>query len=128
MDEAKESLRSIGIDMRDKSIDIQDARDAVWKKLEHERKTKLIVERARILANDPVIQSDYFDKTRQILTAMEDQQFKDWVSKGINDRFERKFFERLNNIFEKCQTVRGLEKRRFFIKLKHFLMRSRAFE
>lgn len=46
----------------------------------------------------------------------------------MQDQFEQAYLGQLKQIFEACKEARGLEKKRFFYKLKRYLLRHRVME
>jgi len=57
---------------------------------------------------------------------MEDKKgFYSIVNDKIHKIFEKAYFERLNMVYEKSKEAQSLEKRRMFIKMKKFLIKSR---
>ena len=49
------------------------------------------------------------------------------INQKIQEIFENAYMQRLSNIYEKSEEAQDLEKRRMYINLKKFLIKSRIF-
>lgn len=124
--EIEENLRAQGIDIRDKTVTIPMAREYIDKKLKRENQLAELMRRSEQLVTDKKLRQWYFDGINQELSKLEDKKgFYSLVNEKIHKIFEQAYFERLNMVYEKSKEAQSLEKRRMFIKMKKFLIKSR---
>jgi len=124
--EIEEGLRAEGIDIRDKTVTVPMARDYIDRKLKRENQHNELMRRSTQMVTDKKLRQWYFDGINQELLKMEDKKgFYSIVNEKIHKIFENAYFERLNMIYEKSKEAQSLEKRRMFIKMKKFLIKSR---
>ena len=102
------------------------AREYIDRKLKRENMHKELMRRSTQMVTDKKLRHWYFDGINQELLKMEDKKgFYSIVNEKIHKIFENAYFERLNLIYEKSKEAQSLEKRRMFIKMKKFLIKSR---
>jgi hypothetical protein len=76
--------------------------------------------------SDKKLRKWYFDGINSELMKLEDKKaFYSVVNSKIHKIFENAYFERLNLVYDKSKEAQSLEKRRMFIKMKKFLIKSR---
>jgi len=125
--EAKEALREQGIDVRDKSLTIENARDHLAGKLATERVSEEHSERMEQLMTDTKLRDKYYGQIKHEVAKIgkDSKVFYNTVNKYINDVFVEAYLEKLNKMFSKSQEANNLEKRRMLIRFKKFLFKSR---
>jgi hypothetical protein len=79
------------------------------------------------MSTDKTLRRRYFESIEQEVQQLEQdpKAFYDVVNKNIHGIFEAAYLERLSNIHDKSKEAQALEKRRMFIRLKKFLLKSR---
>jgi len=79
------------------------------------------------MSTDKTLRRRYFESIDKEVKQLEQdpKAFYDLVNKNIHGIFEAAYLERLSNIHEKSKEAQALEKRRMFIRLKKFLLKSR---
>ena len=126
--ELREALREHGIDIRDRALTIQSAREHLYRVEQHQRRQKAFDERLQQLLNDDKLRDSYFGQVRDHIATLEkspSQEFYKLVNGKIQEIFENAYLEKLQNIFDRSVEAQSLEKRRMFIKFKKFLFQSR---
>ena len=126
-DQAKDALREIGIDVRDKALTMESARKHIAARLAMERVGLAYVDRERALVADPVLREAYFSKAQDEVKRLksDDAAWTKEVDGIINGIFEKAFMEKLEKIESKSREAQKLEKRRMLVRLKKFIFRSR---
>ena len=127
--EAKEALQEQGIDVRDRALTMQSAREHLAAKLAQERRQDVQAERAEQLMTDEKLKEKYFleiaDEVGR-LRGMSKKRFQTEVDACISNVYEQAYLNRLQTMFDKSKEAQSLERRRMFIRLKRFLFRSRC--
>lgn len=124
--EVEECLRAEGIDIRDKTVTVPMAREYIDKKVRMESQFDEMMRRSSQLATDKKLRHWYFEGINVELLKLEDKKgFYSLVNSNIHKIFERAYFERLNLVYEKSKEAQSLQKRRMFIKMKKFLIKTR---
>ena len=126
--ELREALREHGLDIRDRALTIQSAREHLYRVEQHQRRQKAFDERLQQLLNDDKLRDSYFGQVRDHIATLEkspSQEFYKLVNGKIQEIFENAYLEKLQNIFDRSVEAQSLEKRRMFIKFKKFLFQSR---
>ena len=82
------------------------------------------------LSEDHKLRERYFDEVADELAKIRGDKkvFYEHVNKKIQSIFEQSYLRRLDSIYEKCTQAQDLEKRRMFLRLKKFLVRSRVLQ
>jgi len=92
-----------------------------------ERKRKIGGERLDQLINDDKLRIGYFDRIKAEVDKFEHDTaaFYKIVNEQIQKIYEDGFLSKLQLIHDKSKEAHNLEKRRFFVRLKKFLFKSR---
>ena len=104
--EAKEALQEQGIDVRDRGLTMQSAREHLAAKLAQERREEVQSERAEQIVTDSKLQASYFDKINgevRKLEAMNKTDFQGEVDSCITKVFEEAYINRLKTMFDKSK-------------------------
>jgi len=126
--ELKEALREHGIDIRDRALTIQSAREQIHMHELAGRQQQTFNDRLTNLLKDDKLREGYFIQTRDYLENLEksaDAEFYKLVNTKIQYIFEQAYLEKLQTIFDRSSEAHNLEKRRMLIRFKKFLFQSR---
>lgn len=127
--EVKDALQEQGIDVRDRALTMQSAREHLAAKLAQERRNKVQAERATQLMTDEKLKEKYFVQIADEFSKYKDmskEEFQSEIDSVITKVFETAYVDRLQTMFDKSKEAQSLERRRMYIRLKRFLFRSRC--
>jgi hypothetical protein len=96
--ELREALREHGIDIRDRALTIQSAREHLYRVEQHQRRQKAFDERLQQLLNDDKLRDSYFGEVRDHIATLEkspSQEFYKLVNGKIQEIFENAYLEKL---------------------------------
>ena len=127
--EAKQAVQEQGIDVRDKGLTMQSAREHLAAKLAQERRNSVQAERMEQMMSDPKLRSNYFEQVTKEVKKLKNgpqNRLQQKVDACIVQTFEKAYLQRLQTMFDKSKEARKLERRRMFIRLKRFLFKSRC--
>ena len=127
--EVKEALQEQGIDVRDRALTMQSAREHLAAKLAQERRDHVQAERATQLMTDEKLKEKYFVQIADEFSKYKDmskEDFQSEIDSCITKVFETAYVDRLQTMFDKSKEAQSLERRRMYIRLKRFLFRSRC--
>ena len=101
--EAKEALQEQGIDVRDRALTMQSAREHLAAKLAQERREDVQAERAEQLMTDEKLKEKYFleiaDEVGR-LRGMSKKRFQSEVDSCISNVYEQAYLNRLQTMFD----------------------------
>ena len=125
--ELKEALREQGVDIRDRALTIEAAREQLYKKDQAERRQQEWENRLGEMLKDDKLREGYFQQAHDHIEKLDKQPFDFYrlVNSQIQSIFEQAYLEKLNRIYTASQEAHSLEKRRMFIRFKKFLFQSR---
>ena len=104
--EAKEALQEQGIDVRDRALTMQSAREHLAGKLAQERRDSVQAERAQQLMTDEKLKQKYFLEIAQEvekLRKMSQEEFQGEIDQCVQTVFEQAYISRLQKMFDKSK-------------------------
>lgn len=99
--ELKNSLRSLGVDIRDRALTIESARAALYQQEMWNRNMSHYEQRLEQMVLDEKLRGRYYDETKKELQVLKED--KDLFYKKVNDKiqkiFEHAYLEKLDLVF-----------------------------
>lgn len=128
--EINDVLRKAGINALDKTMNVPMAREYIQKKIKRENYEGEFFRRSMHMVRDKKLRRNYYDKLDTELAALEADQdrFYELVNGNVAAIFEDAYLKRLQTIMDKSKEANGLDKRRMFLRLKKFLIKSRILQ
>ena len=126
--ELKEALKSKGIDLRDRAMTIESARNALYSVELRNRLQSTQEERIKQIVSDDVLRKQYQSSIEEEISKLKKNKgeaFYKLVNDKVQDVFKKAYIDRLRTIYQKSEEAHGLKKRRMLIRLKKFLMHNR---
>lgn len=102
--ELKEALREQGIDIRDRALTIESAREQIYKQELVQRRQQAFDERLTNLLKDNKLRESYFQRTNDVLQRLEQgasSEFYALVNAKIQSIFEHAYLEKLQVVFDR---------------------------
>lgn len=128
--EIKDVLRSMGINMLDKTFNVPMARDYIYRGVKRERQEEEFLTRTLQMITDKKLRNRYFEMVDKELQKFDGdkESFYQLVNRNVSEIFEQAYLKRLQKIVDKSTEAQNLEKRRMFLRLKKFMIKNRILQ